>query len=476
MKLLHRHSDFVSFASKSEGNFYPKIAVRVGSIEATFPTVLSSFSKDSYVSINAAFRTQRSRTGLSQFRPCHNTASLSYLCACYCDIDFYNKDLTAAEVLAGLDAMWRTGMLPKASIILNSGHGLWLLWLLHDANDPSMAHHGAFSDNPHNHLLLYRQINQRIGQLLSHLGADHAATDAARFIRIPGSLHMGTEETVAAWIDGGNESPGSYSLHELASLLGIKRPVRNTRATLGRNTQPRSKGNESQRVGYRAAVQNKLKAFKALIGIRGGGFRDGHRNNAAWMYVLVQKQNGVTHREIEESLLVMSANCTPPLGEIERRGAIKTGYKAKMTKLSYQYVANVLGVTMEESEAITTVLRKPFPPSVGHSDGTDQAHSGAVTASRPQRNAMRRASILEIVRTAGAAPSLRGMEGQLLALGMNASHVTIRRDYRALGLTPSKESNMPMEVGRGGISSSSDEFDAASVIPSKSERVNFLCI
>ena len=57
----------------------------------------------------------------------------------------------------------KTGELPAFSAVVESGRGLWLLWLLHDERDSSQAHLGAYDDNRTNHLQLHRKINQKQG-------------------------------------------------------------------------------------------------------------------------------------------------------------------------------------------------------------------------------------------------------------------------------------------------------------------------
>jgi hypothetical protein len=99
-------------------------------------------------------------------------------------------------------------------MLVKSGNGLWLLWLVCDPNAPDKPS-GAFTDR----LDLYSRIQQSIIERLLPLGADPAARDATRRIRVPGSLHSESESTVEWWIQGRADSGYIYTLQELALLL-----------------------------------------------------------------------------------------------------------------------------------------------------------------------------------------------------------------------------------------------------------------
>ena len=151
----------------------------------------------------------------------HSSTSLRYLCACAVDIDCYRCGRDFQATLELVQEEYQRG-LPMASIVVNSGRGMWLLWLLRDPNNANQAHYGAYGDNWNNHLLLYRRIEQHLGGSLAHLGSDRQATDAARHIRIPGSLNT-KSETVVQWHIAANEAGEliTYRLRGMAQALGI---------------------------------------------------------------------------------------------------------------------------------------------------------------------------------------------------------------------------------------------------------------
>jgi hypothetical protein len=260
--------------------------------------------------MNGSYRTagrKRERFGY----PCHRIDSLRFLCSCYCDVDFYKQGLTFAQVNRGIHHFFENGALPWASIIVDSGHGLWLLWLLHDETDPSKGHLGAYEDNEFNHLQLYSKINRAIGQRLIFLGADLVAVDGARYIRVPGSFRNDHERYVHWEMQGLAGRPRSYTLKELAGFFGIPLERRLPQEELATANAAGRCPNRSR--GWRAANQNRLAAFLTLKDLRAGGFDEGCRNVAAFVYASSLKAAGVCRNEALQSLKAMATLCRPPL-------------------------------------------------------------------------------------------------------------------------------------------------------------------
>ena len=71
--------------------------------------------------------------------------------ACYVDIDFHKLGLDIGTVIGRVVNLQESGQLPHASMIVRSGHGIWLLWLVHDIEDKDTSQ-PAFPDR----LELYR--------------------------------------------------------------------------------------------------------------------------------------------------------------------------------------------------------------------------------------------------------------------------------------------------------------------------------
>jgi len=137
--VLHRHDGYVSFASKDGDDFHLRFAIRADALESYFPQFLDQLTKNSWCRSTRPIAQRVVNTSPSAF-PCHRNESLRFLCSCYCDVDFYKHGLTFAQVQHEIHSLCESGALPSASIIVDSGHGLWLLWLLHDETAPTKAH------------------------------------------------------------------------------------------------------------------------------------------------------------------------------------------------------------------------------------------------------------------------------------------------------------------------------------------------
>jgi hypothetical protein len=429
--VLHRHDGYVSFATKDGDDFLLRFAIRADALESYFPQFLDQLMKNSLVSVNASYRT-KSRKHQPVGFPCHRNESLRFLCSCYCDVDFYKRGLTFAQVHREIHCLFESGALPWASIMVDSGHGLWLLWLLHDEADPNKAHLGAYGDHEFNHLQLYSKINRAIGQRLLFLGADLGAIDGARYIRVPGSFRTDHERYIHWDLQSRADRPRSYTLKELAHFFSIpleRRLPQEERAIA--ESAGRCPGRSR---GWRATNQNRLAAFLTLKDLRAGGFDAGCRNFAAFVYASSLKATGVPRKDALHSLTAMAALCRPPLSLSECEGAVKSAWKQKSFKLGYHRLAGLLKVSLAEAEIISHTIRRPFPEAGG-------VVAEFLEENRATMQADRRQKIRCIVENLAQPPSYREMKALLFERGVSAGHVTIMADYHALGLVPNKSTS-----------------------------------
>jgi hypothetical protein len=115
--LLHRHSDgVITFAVKDDDGWQRVRAVRASALESEYPSFRDKLLRNSYVSLNAAYRMAKGSRGPAGWSD-HNTGTLRYLCACYCDIDFYKDGLNLKyeEAMAAVRDYVTDGTLPAFS-------------------------------------------------------------------------------------------------------------------------------------------------------------------------------------------------------------------------------------------------------------------------------------------------------------------------------------------------------------------------
>ncbi len=196
--------------------------------------------------------------------------------------------------------------------------------------------------------MLYARIQRAIGERLSTLGADLQAHDAARHIRIPGSLHTGSEKYVRWWIQGVGASGITYELAELAHFFGV--PVRKLNPQVRRIFDEAGKEkNRSKRKGWEALNERRLRDFVKLMAMRGGGFNVGCRNRAAMLYAWLLRCNGWTRLDASQEVTMMAADCHPRLTASQCRDAVRTGFGRTVRKVFDQSIADWLTVTPAES-------------------------------------------------------------------------------------------------------------------------------
>ena len=139
--------------------------------------------RDSLVSINASFCTLGQRPEVPYGRPLHRLSILKYLNAVYADLDYYDLGLQRWEVIAEVARLESEGILPPHSLTIDTEHGMWLFWMLHDRQDSARSHLGVYADD----LQLYSKVNRSIHGRLMHVGADPIPS-AASYVRMDGSF------------------------------------------------------------------------------------------------------------------------------------------------------------------------------------------------------------------------------------------------------------------------------------------------
>jgi hypothetical protein len=411
---LHRHRDgYIAFASMRDGDdFRPLISIKASELETWFPMIREQLEKDSYVAINGDWRLKRNGPDGDLYGyPLHRTDRLRYINACYVDIDFKKLGLESGTVIGRVINLQDSGQLPHASMIVRSGNGLWLLWLLHDVENPDISQR-AFPDK----LELYARIQNAIIERLLPLGADMSARDAARHLRIPGSMNTSAERTVEWWIQGAGPTGYYYTLPELAKLFKAVPTRRHHGEYIAHNP--------AKRRGWVALNARRLKDFNTLRALR-GGFSEGCRNNAAKIYAWLLRVNATGPDDVRQFVLYMASQCKPKLDKSAARDAFL--YSKKMRRMRDQTIADWLGITVEESEML-----EGFPPA---STFRTADQTPLLPRARDlQRAAVqeRRQAIREIITELCCVPHLRGLAVMLAWRGIAASHVTIWNDLQAL--------------------------------------------
>ena len=202
-------------------------SLKVEDLKTMFPAVREWLTHDSYFTVNAYYRAApypNKQTGINDVW--RKEKHLQSLTACYADIDSGRPDsdepgggLSWRQAQHEAEALADAGIIPQPSIIARSGRGVYLFWLLHDDSTENKLPH-AWPEK----IELYKACNKALNAKLRDnlLPADTKATDAARVLRTPGSIHRKALRRVKYVIQVADDGKGfTYSLPELAEFLEL---------------------------------------------------------------------------------------------------------------------------------------------------------------------------------------------------------------------------------------------------------------
>ncbi|WLF71114.1 DNA-binding response regulator (plasmid) [Clostridium septicum] len=116
-----------------------------------------------YVSLNTFYSTFRRLEYLKELK------------AQFIDLDIYKTGFTKEQIIMHLEAEHFNKTIPRPNLIIDSGRGLYLIWLLNSV--PSKA------------LPLWKAIEEYLYSVLKQFGADRQALDPTRVLRVPGSIN-----------------------------------------------------------------------------------------------------------------------------------------------------------------------------------------------------------------------------------------------------------------------------------------------
>jgi hypothetical protein len=407
LKTLHWSADgAVGFYRISEGDLFEELGaldLRQG-WESQLAQLSPLLAQNVYFTINTLYPGKKSRsgpTGLPIYT--RNCRSMRYLNACAVDIDSY--DLSFEQAFEGL--RMGLGDLPEPHLVVNSGRGLWALWLLRDMQQggPLPAYGST--------LAIYTAIQEALIERFHALRADAKVKDAARIMRVPASVNSKSGSTVQfyCW----SRAP-RLALAEFTRYLGI----RSSSTSLAFNPDDKAAASKRGRQGAAARWRRALEMFYQLARIR-GDFRQNTRRNAVLIYAQLLRLNHVDNSEILRRCLELKLS--PPLSkpQIESRAREALAIMSRRSfksSLSYRGMAKFLQVTEQEG------------PQLGEWLGA-----------RPTRNEKKTGQngIVEQELTSLGClydrsqwPSTRKMADRLEQRGVSVSHCTVARVYQGL--------------------------------------------
>lgn len=428
---IHREPDgYVTFHRKREDGLENLGSVPTAKLKTMFPEFAAELEKDSYFSVNTFFRSGKFGNCLPGLKPAYRKAEgARYLNACFVDIDFHDQPgpLDFGYQFGQVITLQDNKIIPPASLVMRSGRGLWLFWLLCDPQDPLIPPR-AWPEKMLAYDVVQSELIRRAGA-----GADGAAKDIARIVRVPGSINShtfpGDPDRVMYWTQHRADGGGyRYTLDTLADFLGVELPELRPNK---QGPKPRPEASERGLRGRQALWQHRFEDFETLRRLR-GGFRDGCRNRSAYIYGVILRGVGFTDAAVAEAVTRFGRECRPPLTEAQIHGAIEQS-KESRRQLRDSTIAGYLGVTGEEGRHI---------PRWAPQQGLPQVKSVDMHLTNKARIELRTQAIGEIVGSLGRLPPYRQMARLLQGRGICTSHVQVSRDYARLKLTSAQHNGL----------------------------------
>lgn len=443
IRILHRGAGAsVAFlARNSQGKLGLIGAASVETLDQHAGLIQSHGHGDLFFSLNSLGTGNSTTANGLQFALTKDTDT-RYLNAVWVDLDIGRPDASGAacinvsEALQGIVDATHAGTIPQASAIIKSGRGVWVLWLLHDRDEPEQPPR-AHDSNITRHRAICRELAAR----LEHIGADAAATNAARVCRVPGSMNCKSGQRVT-WheLHNGDGHSASYSLETLAEMLDCRdnsNKVKNrTVRFFGRSIKSRGSA-PARRRGCQARAQYRAQDIEK-IGAARGGYRQGQRWHTLTIYAHQLKLSGATVEQITGAVETLAAACKPAFPSDASDGTtaqIVADAMAGTRNYSEAEIIKRLKVTPTEARRLE--LRSILPASVREERAATSKAANRTGQRETRLRALR--AIVEATPDASASECQR----QLSEQGIEAGSTTVKGDL--LRLFPDRT---PQPAGR----------------------------
>lgn len=265
--------------------------------------------------------------------PVRKTIYVQQLRSFYIDLDCYKMGLTPDQVLWQLETDHFNSTMPTPNYVILSGRGLALVWLIRPA--PAAA------------LPLWQFTQDWLCKQLAHLGADPVATDAARVLRLAGTINSKNNAVVQV-----------LQCHD--RKLDIKDWKRDWLPEKKVKPERRIfKGKITRLFSTYTLHYERMRDIKTLVNIRAGRC-DGHRELILFLfryYGLLYLKNS---KAALEAVLDLNNRFISPLPWREAIRATKSAETILGRGKKYNYtnatLIELLGITSREQEFLTTII------------------------------------------------------------------------------------------------------------------------
>lgn len=284
------------------------------------------FNKENiYISLNTFYSTFRRLEYIKELQ------------ANFIDIDCYNSKYTKDAVLYFLENDLYGYKIPRPSLVVDSGRGLYLIWLIEAV--------------PSNALPLWKAVQEYLYKELKQFGADRMALDATRVLRVVGSVNSKTGTRVQIL----DKYDYIYKLREIQSeYLPELDPNR-----------PKKKGRPSKVVFVhreRSLYYARIQDITKLCELRNYDVK-GQRELILFLYRYYLCSFYDDAEKALNDVLELNSQFTNPLMKnevIKATGSAEKVYfkKDKQYKYKNETLIDLLAITEEEEIYMSTIISK----------------------------------------------------------------------------------------------------------------------
>lgn len=281
-----------------------------------------------YISINTFYSTFRRLEYLKELK------------AQFIDLDIYKTKFSKEQIIMHLEADYFNKKIPRPNLIIDSGRGLYLIWLLNSV--PSKA------------LPLWKAVEEYLYSVLKPFGADRQALDPTRVLRVPGSINSKSNTTVKVI----EQYDYIYDLREIQNEY---LPELEERKAKKKGRPSKTVFIHRERSLYYARIQDIIK----LCELREYDLK-GHRELILFLYRYYLCYFLEDTQKSLEDVLELNREFVYPLSETEVIRATRSAEKVYLSKdKDYKYknetlIELLLITELEETHMSTIISKKEY--------------------------------------------------------------------------------------------------------------------
>lgn len=288
-------------------------------------------TENTYLSLNTFYKTYRRIENLKELNCIHM------------DLDTYKTKFSKAQILMNLDDNYFGKTIPIPNLIIDSGRGLYLIWLIEPV--PYMA------------LPLWKAVEEYIYSQLKEFGADRMALDPTRVLRVPGSINSKSNTMVKTL----ETNEYIHKLREIQTeyLPDIPKHEKN------KSSAPKKKGRPKKVVymfNERSLYLARITDLVKLCELRNYDL-EGEREMILFLYRYYLNYFFEDKQKALEDTLELNDMFVKPLLTKEATKATESAEKVyKEKNKDYKYknetLIELLQITEDEQQYMTTIISK----------------------------------------------------------------------------------------------------------------------